>query len=147
MQKRKAATQDVVLLERFAYSPFGVFGRIMLPEYECYTVERPWLANRPRVSCIPEGRYRLRLGTFNRGGYPAYELLEVPGRSLIKIHVGNTVDDVIGCIAIGKSLGYVDRKWAVTGSRKAYREFMNTMETLQQPVLDVRRQILQPADA
>ena len=61
---------DKVLLERFAYTPMGIFGRIMSPEFQCYTVERPWLDNRARESCIPEGVYRLRLGTFNRGGYP-----------------------------------------------------------------------------
>lgn len=117
-----------VLLERFAYSPFGVFGRLMLPEFECYTVERPWMDNKVRLSCIPEGNYTLKLGAYNRGGYPAYEVTGVPGRSLIKIHIGNTIDDVVGCIAPGKSLGYMEKKWAVGSSKKAFREFMEAMD-------------------
>ena len=60
-----------VLLERFAYSPMGTFGVLTVDDFECYTVERPWLDNKPRESCIPEGVYRLELGMYNRGGYPA----------------------------------------------------------------------------
>lgn len=128
---------DRVLLERFAYTPHGVFGRIKFPEFECFTVERPWRDNKPRESCIPEGVYTILLGMYNRGGYPAYEVQEVPGRSLIKIHVGNTIDDVIGCIAPGKSLGYLERKWAVTSSGKAFKEFMKAMDGTQESTLEI----------
>jgi len=128
---------ELVTLERFAYTPFGTFGRIIIPEFECYTVERPWLDNKPRVSCIPEGEYRLVLGSYNRGGYPAYEVMDVPGRSLIKIHIGNTIDDVIGCIAPGKALGYLERKWAVTSSKKAFAEFMGAMAGIEESTLRI----------
>ncbi|NMP33396.1 hypothetical protein HII17_17755 [Thalassotalea sp. M1531] len=117
----------LVMLERFAYTPNGVFGKIKMPEFECFTVERPWLDNKPRESCIPEGEYAMKLGRYNRGGYPAYEILNVPNRTLIKVHVGNTIDDVVGCVALGKALGYLERKWAVTSSKKAFKEFMQTM--------------------
>jgi hypothetical protein len=127
-----------VLLERFAYTPFGVFGKFIIPEFECYTVERPWRDNIARESCIPEGEYELQLGMFNRGGYQAYEVMNVPDRSLIKIHIGNTVDDVIGCIAPGKALGYLERKWAVTSSRNAFREFMAAMDGRQQATLTIK---------
>ena len=113
-----------VELERFAYTPMGTFGVLSMDEFRCFTVERPWLNNKPSVSCIPRGIYTVKFGRFHRGGYNCYELLDVPGRSLIKIHVGNTMDDVIGCIAVGKGLGYVNDLWAVTSSRKAYDEFM-----------------------
>ena len=116
-----------VTLERFAYAPVGTFGLLTLPEFRCFTVERPWLGNEVRVSCIPEGEYEMRLGRFNRGGYPAYELLDVPGRTLIKIHRGNTMNDLLGCIAPGRELGFVDNLWAVTNSTKAYGDFMEAM--------------------
>lgn len=114
-------------LERFAYTPYGVFGKLTTDEFECYTVERPWLDNKRRESCIPEGAYTIQLGRYNRGGYAAYEVMGVPNRSLIKIHKGNTIDDVIGCIATGTSLGYIKGKWAVTGSSKAFTDFMRVM--------------------
>lgn len=126
-----------IRLERFAYTPYGVFGKIIIPEFECFTVERPWLDNKPRQSCIPEGVYDLELGFFNRGGYPAYELKDVPGRSLIKIHIGNTMDDIVGCIAPGKSLGYLEKKWAVGSSKKAFNEFMQAMKDVESTKINI----------
>ena len=127
----------MITLERFAYTPMGTFGRLLFDEFECYTVERPWLNNKPRESCIPEGTYPLKLGVYNRGGYPAYEVLNVPNRSLIKIHVGNTIDDVIGCIAPGKDLSFLDGKWGVTGSRKAYNELMSSLNGITEAKLKI----------
>jgi hypothetical protein len=120
----------LVTVTRFAYTSMGVFGRLALPMtaeiegFECYTVERPWLDNRPRESCIPKGTYAMQLGTYHRGGYPAWELLRVPGRQLIKIHRANTMDDLLGCIGLGKDLGHVAGKWGVVRSREAYDEWM-----------------------
>jgi hypothetical protein len=119
---------DQIKLERFAYTPMGTFGRLMFPEFQCFTVERPWLDNKVRESCIPEGEYPIVLGRYNKGGYDAYEVMEVPGRTLIKIHIGNTIDDVIGCIAPGRALGTVYGKWGVTGSRPAFQKFMGAMD-------------------
>ncbi len=129
-------------LTRFAYTPMGTFGKLYFPEFECFTVEKPWNDNKRRVSCIPEGEYEIKLGRFNRGGYDAYELQNVPNRSLVKIHVGNTSDDVIGCIALGKSLGYVKQKWAVISSRTTYKEFMAAMEDVNTANLVISRQQL-----
>lgn len=126
-------------LVRFAYTPFGTFGRLSVPEFQCFTVERPWLNNVPRESCIPEGDYEMVLGRFNRGGYPAYELIGVPGRSLIKIHRGNTMDDVLGCIALGRSLGWVANKWAVISSRVAFGQFMGIMSGTEKTTIRITR--------
>lgn len=126
-----------IILERFAYTPVGVFGKFKSDEFECFTVERPWLDNKPRESCIPEGEYELQLSRYNRGGYPAYEVLGVPNRSLIKIHVGNSMEDVIGCIAPGKSLGFIAGKWGVSRSKVAFNEFMAAMDGVEMSKLIV----------
>ena len=78
------------------------------------------------------------LGRYNRGGYPAYELLDVPGRSLIKIHRANTMNDLLGCIGPGKDLGYIAGKWAVTHSRDAFGEFMDAMADVPNAEIDIR---------
>lgn len=117
-----------VLLERFAHTPIGVFGTLSVDGFECYTVERPWLDNKPRESCIPEGVYRLELGMYNRGGYPAYEIMNVPDRSLIKIHRGNNMSDVIGCVALGTGLWYYENLWSVSNSSGAMNGFMDAMD-------------------
>ncbi len=130
-----------VLLRRFADTPMGVFGRLIVDSFACYTVERPWVNNERNVSCIPAGRYQLALGTHYRGtddptdDYPAYEVIGVSGRSFIKLHRGNTMDDLAGCIAPGTELGWISPdpsrnrpgRWAVLDSSAAYRRFMQTM--------------------
>lgn len=125
-------------LVRFAYSPHGVFGRLKAGDFEWFTVERPWELNLPRVSCIPIGSYLINLGRYNRGDYPAYELADVPQRSLIKIHVANTMNDILGCIGPGKGLGYIKGLWAVTNSQVAFDEFMEAMEGRVVAEIDIR---------
>lgn len=128
----------MITLERFAYSPMGAFGRLVVENrFECFTVERPWLNNRPSESCIPEGQYRLQLRESlvvqrTSGGQHRYgwEIANVPGRSLIMIHVGNTVADVEGCVAVGSALGFVHGRWAVTGSRATFSGLMDCLAGL-----------------
>lgn len=111
-------------LTRFAYCPDATFGKLKVNDFECYTVERPWLDNRTSISCIPEGSYCIELGTYHRGGYKSYEILDVPDRTYIKIHIGNTCEDVHGCIALGSRLGSIRGHWAVMSSKQTYHNFM-----------------------
>lgn len=121
-------------LVRFAYTPEGTFGRLQVGGKEFYTVERPWQDNKPKVSCIPEGDYTLRMrdsavvsrstgGAYSRG----WEVTDVKGRTFIMIHVGNTIDDLEGCIAPGKLLSVVNGRWAVGSSRPAFDELMGVL--------------------
>jgi hypothetical protein len=96
-----------VLLERFAYSPDGTFGRIVAGKFECRTVERPWCGNAVGESCIPEGRYTMRKRASpvveRTSGYEqGWEVCDVPERTYIMIHVANWPDDVEGCIGPGR---------------------------------------------
>lgn len=125
-----------VALIRFAWTPMGTFGVLRVPAagFTCYTVERPWINNEPNVSCIPADRYVLRKTTFYRStadpsdDYAVYQVLDVPGRTYIKIHKGNTMLDVKGCIALGAHLGWVNDCWAVSSSRFAFEAFMQAMD-------------------
>lgn len=117
-----------IQLERFAYSPFGTFGILSLPEFQCYTVERPWLDNQENVSCIPEGEYKMVPTRFERGGYDTYQIAPVEGRTDIKVHIANTMNDVLGCLGLGLDLGWLRGKWAVLNSRVAFVQFMKAMD-------------------
>lgn len=65
----------------------------------CRAIELPWLQNRRRVSCIPEGRYELRARFTARRGHHLI-VLQVPGRSGILIHPANHAKtELLGCIA------------------------------------------------
>ncbi|MDY0308163.1 MAG: DUF5675 family protein, partial [Desulfovibrionaceae bacterium] len=79
----------------------GVQGTLRCGVFSCFTLERPWLNNQRRVSCIPAGTYKGRVLPSPRFGIDLPELLDVPGRDQILIHPGNTIDDTEGCILIG----------------------------------------------
>ena len=128
--------QKVKLVELTRYGSIpgrGTFGRLRVfndeheQRFECCTVEREWLDNRPNISCIPEGNYVLQLGMYyggdgvgGRRDYEAYIVQDVPGRSLIKIHIANYAEQLKGCIAPGMRFGTVSGEWAVASSTDAF---------------------------
>jgi hypothetical protein len=122
-----------IQLTRFAYTPIGTFGELIIDgKHFCFVVEEVWHANRPSIpgkqtgSCIPVGNYICRRGHFPRHGN-TFEVLNVPGRSAILFHSGNTVEDIEGCLALGNRLGYLKGKWAVmesAGIDGGYTRFM-----------------------
>jgi len=94
-----------VRLTRMYQDSDGTIGVMSVGKYSKWmTIEPPWLDNRPNVSCIPEGSYLLKKGYYNKGGYPVYEVQDVPDRTLIKIHAANFACEVSGCIAPGYDL-------------------------------------------
>ncbi len=114
-----------VTLTRFADSPFGVFGSFSLKDgATVYTVEPPWMDNRPNVSCIPCGDYTCRPQRYRRGGYDAVEVTDVPGRSHILFHRGNRMKNTRGCILVTSDLGCLYGQWAGLSSRTAFAAFM-----------------------
>lgn len=92
-------------LHRFCLASFGTFGTLSLGEVTVYTVERPWLDNQPFISCISAGKYSCRPRRFFRGGYDAYEVTDVPGRTHILFHKANWPHELAGCIAPNAMLG------------------------------------------
>jgi hypothetical protein len=102
-----------------------------------YTVERPWLNNAVGVSCIPVGVYYLSLREYNRGGYDAYQVIDVPDRTYILLHRANWSHNVIGCIGIGMYAGLIGKHLGVGSSRAAYESFMLWMDDDQSAILRV----------
>lgn len=75
--------------------------------FECNTLEKPWLNNKTGVSCIPDGKYKVKKwhetdakAAGKRVDYNHFELT-VPNRVAILIHVGNRVDQIHGCLLVG----------------------------------------------
>lgn len=111
-------------LTRFAYTDMGTFGKINVDGITLYTVERPWLNNKPSISCIPEGKYVCEPRFYNGGGYDALEVTNVPKRSHILFHIGNTMHDSAGCILVNSKLGTLKGVWAGLASKPAFELFM-----------------------
>lgn len=145
----KNTTSNHLILRR-GYTPRGAFGELITPVRSYVTVERPWLDNRPYVSCIPEGVYTLRKrrsGVVERttgGKYlEGWEVTRVPGRTHIMIHPANLMDQLEGCIAPGLSTGVLPDKnqepqWAVLNSFAAFKMLMEDLEERDEWLLDVR---------
>jgi hypothetical protein len=92
-------------LRRIERIPDGVFGRLTASGLSLVTAEDDWNDNKPNISCIPAGTYPLRRCYFNKHHLETFGVFDVPGRSLIRIHPGNTEEDTEGCILPGLRLG------------------------------------------
>ena len=94
-----------LLLVRDTFSENSVIGELFLDgERMCDTLENPWLDNQRNISCIPEGKYKVRLRLPRESATRDYLHLlveDVENRSYILFHRGNTAKDTRGCILVG----------------------------------------------
>jgi hypothetical protein len=88
----------------------------------CVTLEDLWKNNQPTVSCIPKGKYKLTWHISPKFGQ-CYLVNDVPGRSHILIHAGNSAGDTHGCILLGLMFG----EGRITSSRAAIELFHSLM--------------------
>lgn len=119
-----------VELTRFVDNGEVTIGRLVLWGVKTpplFTIERSWRDNERSISCIPVGSYVMKLGRYHKGDYPAYEVMSVPGRTDIKFHIANTVDDVAGCIGVGLGLVAMSDDLFVVESRNGLRVFMDAL--------------------
>jgi len=69
-----------------SYFPCGTNGELYLNgERICFTIELPWLGNKPRLSCIPEGRYEIEKRFSEHHGWHMH-VKDVPRRDLAWQH-------------------------------------------------------------
>jgi hypothetical protein len=96
----------------------GTFGTIYRSDGSilCHTVERPWENNEPLVSCIPNGNFYRCTSWISPSKGHVWRIQDVPDRSDILIHAGNTYLDSEGCLICGDSFGTVHNLPAVLNS-------------------------------
>jgi hypothetical protein len=82
------------------YFPNGTNGEIFFNHKRvCSSIELPWLENKKRISCIPEGRYELTKRYSQRFGWHLL-VNNVVNRDYILIHAYNdAMKESKGCIA------------------------------------------------
>jgi hypothetical protein len=66
-----------------------------------------------------------------------YQVCDVPDRSHILIHAGNTNEDTHGCILLGLMYGTLGTETAVISSRAAFANFMTSMIGVEQAELEI----------
>jgi len=88
---------------------------------ECYYLEpsryTPFYTGHP---CIEAGTYRVVLTMSPHLGYICPEVLNVPGRTEIRWHIGNFPKEVLGCCVVGTAVGTNQ----VENSRAAFEALM-----------------------
>ena len=99
------------------------------PILTCKSLERGWNNNEKMISCVPKGRYTIKLEWSNRFGANLWELKNVPNRSECKLHSANYWNQLNGCIALGLSLRDIngDGEVDATSSRRAMKDFTRAM--------------------
>lgn len=82
---------------------FSVCGEMWANDWLKFFTLEPARTNpvHPGHPCITAGRYQIKLTHSPHLGYVCPELLDVPERSAIRIHIGNYPKDVEGCTAVG----------------------------------------------
>ena len=113
----------------------STLGRLLVDgEFFCYTLERR--PDAPEAPSAPAGSYALtvepthnaRLWTPRQDRHLP-RLHDVPGRTGILVHAGNTSADTVGCVILGRVLG-AD---SVGASRPALVALMGRLEAAQGP--------------
>lgn len=92
---------------RFLETGRSIIGRIRLDGRDfCFDLEpsrlTPVHPGHPAIQC---GVFRVRLTMSPHFGYVTPELVDVPGRTAIRIHKGNKPEDSLGCTVVGENYG------------------------------------------
>jgi hypothetical protein len=129
---------NIVELIRLEDCHDGTFGILKInKEVFCVTLEPPDNLNRSEKSCIPAQQY-----VCNRYKSPSYGdtfiVHNVPSRSGILFHPGNTRKDTAGCIIVAQYFGKLRGFRAILNSGKTFREFMEIMAGEQQFHLTIK---------
>lgn len=114
------------ILTRYYTPGLGTVGELVLGTFKCVTIERDWINNKQEISCIPEGVYQCKLGPSSKNlpySTMAYEVRDVPNRTLIKIHVANYPHELEGCIGLGRYILGESKSMMIAKSAETVLEF------------------------
>jgi hypothetical protein len=106
-------------------------------QYECVTLEpsrtNPVHAGHP---CIPAGEYPLVMTLSPHFKMITPEVMDVPGRSNIRIHPGNFPKDSLGCTLVGEEKGFDQIFQSKVAFDKLMVLFRHTLEPIVIAYLD-----------
>ena len=92
------------------------------PIFSSLSLERGWMNNQNKISCVPIGLYELKLEFSDRFKKDLWELKGVPGRSETKFHSANYWNQLEGCIALGLRYKMLNADY--------YRDLTNSNDSL-----------------
>lgn len=102
-EKAQASDHEIGIQREYSSSEC-VSGYLLVDgQVVCYVLERPWQNNETEISSIAAGRYKAFIREDGSHGW-RIQLVDVPGRDNIQIHVGNTTTESKGCLLPGRSI-------------------------------------------
>ncbi len=105
----------------------GTFGILTIQKQAfCVTLELPDRLNQANASAIPALQYLCRKVISPKFG-KTYQVLDVPDRSHILFHGGNTIHHTRGCILLGEHFGKLKGDRAILNSGKTFKKFIQTI--------------------
>lgn len=117
----------IVEIVRLEESDQGTLGVLKLnKEVLCLTLEPKDMENAQDISSIPVQQYICRRVNSSKYGR-VFEVMDVPGRTDVLFHVGNTDKNTKGCILLGSSFGRINGRRAVASSGKALQKFYDRL--------------------
>lgn len=127
-----------VFIQRAPSTPAGTFGKLVVTDSGLwlFSGELPDHDNAPGISCIPAGTYRVKWTWSPSFRKYTYQIMNVPGRSGIRIHAANYFGDkggplysqVEGCVGLGRRMGPLGGQMALKDSGTAIRIFETHMD-------------------
>jgi hypothetical protein len=120
-----------VTLTRVPSTDQGTLGTFVFEDgISLYSLELPWRSNVNGLSCIPPGEYTCHWILSPKHG-ECYQVMNVQGRDMIEIHSANFAGDankgfisqLLGCIALGTTIGILSGQLAVLNSKGAIAAF------------------------
>lgn len=125
--KKEDDLEKKVSICRILENDYGTFGVLIYDnKMICLTLEDKWVDNTVNISCIPEGTYQCKIVESPHFGH-VYEVMDVPDRTHILIHKGNTHEDTQGCILPGSRYGELIGVPGILESGVAFNAFMSLL--------------------
>src|SRR5208337_1783860 len=123
-------------LTRIKFGDSGTFGTLVMDNgHRFITGELPWRDNKSGLSCIPIGIYKCAYLNSPKHGM-CYHVTNVEGRQDVEIHSANFMGDkekglhceLLGCIALGLTMGRMSGQDALFSSRDAITAFHTDLD-------------------
>lgn len=93
------------------------------------TMEEAQRNNKKSISCIPTGTYNVQ--RYSSEKHPnSWQVMNVPGRDVILLHVINTEKDTEGCIGLGMEFGFIDAKDDQSGRIEKQPAILRSFEAI-----------------
>ena len=103
------------------------FGRVSVGRFNCFSIELKQCNNQQNIGCIPEGTYECRKITSPSKG-ECFEIINVKGRTDVLGHIGNFLDDTLGCVLFGLRFYHLNNgQPAISNSKDAFDAVMKEL--------------------